>query len=111
MARTPQLKAPERRKISKALYPLTKEFHNAIPLKSICDVLEKFDLKLLQEDGTEWAGLLCGRDANATFDIGRIERIDERWTCPVRWDVIKDKLYLSWYKHETGRYEINMYLC
>lgn len=101
------MKAADRKKISNKLYPLTRVFYDQIPLDTIQNILAEFDLVLLQEDNTEWSGFLCGRDSNTVFTLGRKSSINDQGV----YEQVKDCLYFSWYRHETNRYEINMYLC
>lgn len=102
-----KLYAADRRKLSKELYPLTSVFHDYIPLNLVSEILSKYDIILLQEDHTEWSGFLCGRDSNTVFDLGRKSAKNSLGM----YEPIKLCLYFSWYRHETNRYEINMYLC
>lgn len=100
------MKAHERRKISNALHPITSTYHDYIPLQSVIDILNSFGYLLLQEDNTPWSGLLCGREANTIFTIGKLDTKDER----NMYAPIKNGLYFYWYKLESGRYEVNMYI-
>lgn len=93
--------------LGKKLYPLTNVFYDFIPLDKVSEILAEAGVVLLQEDNTEWSGFLCGRDSRAVFTLGDIATKDDRGM----YQPIKDCLYFSWYKHETGRYEINMYFC
>lgn len=102
-----KLKANDRKKLGNKLHSLTTHFHNSIPLDKVSEFLSEFDLILLQEDNTEWSGLLCGREANTVFTLGQKSSKDERGM----YKPARDSLYFYWYKHTTGRYEINMYLC
>lgn len=101
------LKPTERKTLSHKLHPITKVLHNQIPLKDISDVLAELDLILLQEDNTEWSGLICGREGYTVFTLGRKSSKDDRGM----YTPVKDGLYFYWYKFcITGRYEINMYM-
>lgn len=100
-----RLKKVERTKMMKALYPLTIIFYDAIPINKVSDILQENGYLLLQEDNMEWSGFLCGRDSHTIFAIGRLEDKDDR----DMYKPIETGLYFSWYKHTTGRYEINLY--
>lgn len=94
----------EIQKINKEL----KEFNNyysIIPLKEINIKLKENGLILIQEDNTEWSGFLCGDNSQTTFIVGRYIGESETYE-PIK----NTMLSLSWYKMESGRYEIVTYL-
>lgn len=96
-----------RKRINAGLYEVCKNYQPHIPLDNIRKVLEREDLLLLQEDNTSWAGLLCGADAHANFDLGFIGSQDKDG----RYTVVKNcSLHLSWYKMPSGRYELTAYV-
>ena len=71
-----------------------------IPISNISDILERWGLMLVQEDGTKWSGFLCGVDGAATIDIATEHG-----------EIIKNSmLYIQWHKYDTGRYDIVCYL-
>lgn len=95
-------------KINNKLYPLTRVFHDQIPLDKVQSILEDFDIVLLQEDNTKWSGFLCGRDSNTIFALGLKSSVNDHGV----YEQIDNYLYFSWYRHDTtDKYEINMYLC
>jgi hypothetical protein len=82
-------------KVNAQLADLSRIYHNAIPLNVIFDVCRAQSFEPVQEDGTPWAGLLCGREGRADIEL----------TNTRKW------LHLQWFKMEhTGRYEINAYI-
>ncbi len=85
--------------INKELNIFNTKLQDEIPLQPIFDILKKYELTPLQEDGTEWSGFLLGTDSNTTIELGYSEKIINNFV-----------LHLSWYKYHTGRYEINTYL-
>jgi len=95
-----RLLASVRRSINDRIYAITaKKYHDSIPLKGIDDILRSEGYWLIQEDGQPWSGLLCGREANVTFDINGIDG-----------KIQNSMLILTWYKMPSGRYEIVSYL-
>lgn len=100
-----RLTQAQRNKLAKKLHTVTKHFHDSIPLVDIDTFLADFDLTLIQEDNMKWSGLLCGREANTTFNLGVLSSESNGV-----YEVAPNKLYFYWYKHNTGRYEINSYL-
>jgi hypothetical protein len=83
------------RKAQSTLAALSSQYHGAIPLDAMFDACRAAGLNPVQEDGTPWAGVLCGREGRATIALA-----DSR-KC----------LQLSWHKMEvTGRYEVTAYI-
>jgi hypothetical protein len=80
-------------RINKELHALPIYF-SEIPLDVIFYIVRDHAGQVVQEDGTPWSGLLCGDEGNTRFAIeGR-----------------KFFLYLSWYKMNSGNYEIVAYV-
>lgn len=88
-------------RVNKALSLISRKFHDKIPLSDIIDILLGQGLMIVDEEGENWQGMLLGRDSYTRFDVVDLEN-DRKLT--------KVCLNLSWYKHDTGRYEINSYL-
>jgi len=89
------MKAPQKRKVNAALSNLGN-YHDSIPFETIRDIVEKVgNTTVLDEDGTPLDGVLfCGREGRALF-------------------ALKDSKYgllMTWYKMESGRYEIVTYV-
>lgn len=85
--------------VNKYLNELGRKYHDLVPLSDIMVAMRANGLTLLQEDGTEWSGFLCGEDSNATIQCADLE------LNPVhRW------LSLSWYRMPSGRYEVTAYV-
>ena len=95
-----KLTARVRKPLNKALYPLTTKYHDAIPLSEIFGILKDFGLIVIQEDGTPWAGLLCGNEECVNFDL---KTTDDQY-------VENACLAMSWYRMPSGRYEVNCYV-
>lgn len=107
-----KLKAAIRRKINKDLSDLTSplyktKYFDKIPLQDIFNILNKYGLIPLQEDNTEWSGLLLGRQAEVNFEISPVDTKNEQdMYIPYENTMMR----LSWYKMQSGRYEIVCYL-
>ena len=97
--RNPRLTKKSKDSINKFLYKLCKTYHNSIPLGEIDDILKENGCYLVQEDGTPWSGFLCGRNSRTTFTLHNLYNQE-----------IDNVVALSWYKFDTGRYEINAYI-
>jgi len=97
-----------RSKINKELQKISTtkgNYYKAIPLQDIFDVLENSaGIIPIQEDGAKWDGFLTGRDAQIHFDLV-IEDIGGKYKL-----IDNCQLNLSWYKMESGNYEINVFL-
>ena len=83
-----------------------------IPLGTIQDILKKYNIYLVQEDGTAWSGFLmgnkgCGEDGaeaqKATFDMA-IKDGENKYS------LLKCWLTISWCKLDSGKYEIIKYI-
>lgn len=89
-----------RQKINKILSNMTSNhLFNEIPLDDIFNVFKKFGYMIVQEDGKEWSGFLTGAEGQASFDIATVNGSP----------VVNIKLHMTWYKYQTGRYEIVAY--
>jgi len=93
-----------RKKASKELYNLTyNTYFDGIPIDKIEAILRKYDIYLMNEDGTPFSAIFVGRSSDCYIDLalytnGEYKRIKNA------------SLALQWYKLESGRYEINIYL-
>lgn len=76
-------------------------YFGKIPFDKIDDILKKYDLMLVQEDGTPWEGIISGESGKTTIDVARISD-----------NVImkNTSLFLSWYKMDSGKFELIIYL-
>ena len=82
-----------RNRTNRQLQPFNAYF-DEIPLSDIFDVVRRNIGEVVQEDGTPWSGILCGREGNSIFGIAGFA------SC----------LRLSWYRMQSGRYEIVVYV-
>ena len=85
----------QKNNVNKQLYALGKNYFPSIPLDLIFKIVEiGLESKIVDEDGTPWSGLLLGDNSHTTFNIR-----NKRYV-----------LYLSWYKMQSGNYEIVAYI-
>ena len=89
------MKSPQAKKVNKALSALPT-YHDSIPFDSIRSLVETIGQTIvLDSDGTPLDGVLfCGREGRADFALKES----------------KYALHLSWYRMESGRYEIVSYV-
>lgn len=85
--------------INKYLHELGTRFHQHIPMKDMMDFMEVHGVVPLDEDGSPLTGvILTGRQGRATFPITYHGKpVRPSWT-------------LTWYKFDTGRYEVVSYV-
>ena len=100
-----------KKKMNKAIHmfgtnPETgNKYYDAIPLEEIRDAIKQFGYTTLQEDNTEWEGMLTGESGNEYFHLGtNLNR--EGFFEPV----LNAQLALSWYRVPSGKYEITAYI-
>lgn len=91
-------------------------FHNSIPLDTIFDAIKSEGLVPLQEDGAEWAGLLCGAEGQMLLPLGSLTETCTDGTLvtdgaePHVFKETKHALIMSWYRMPSGRYETVQYV-
>lgn len=83
----------QRNAANAALAILCRAYYDAIPLDALFAVARMVG-EPVQEDGTPWSGLLCGREGRAQFELATSRHC----------------LNLQWYKMESGRFEVNAYI-
>ena len=115
------LKPETRKSINRQLNELGTH-HDAIPYKQISSIIEAHGLKILDEEKAEWTGFFVGATGEAKFEIAPMgskkvyTSTDTRFglvTIPdfYVYEPMKNAiLRLSWYKMDSGRYEILSYI-
>lgn len=105
----------ERKALSKVIEPFststaTKSKHfEKIPLSAMIEAMEKEGFMAIQEDGTKWSGFLAGREGNAVIPLAKKDDKD-KYNPDLLKEVKNAALNLSWYKMESGKYEITAYI-
>jgi len=100
MSKSTKIDAKTRRSINKDLDKLTTNvYFFKIPIDDIFTILKKQSLIPVQEDGTAWDGILCGDSGKAPIEIGFHGKL-----------VSNSHLLLTWYKIDSGKYEIVCYM-
>jgi len=106
---------PQEKKVANSLLTarvFAKRYYKAIPIQDIKNALQEIGLVLLQEDLTEWSGLLCGgvdETIDVVFEIGRLmTKRTLATTGSTFYSWIKNAaLHLSYHKMpESGKWEI-----
>lgn len=99
-----------RRKLNDRISDIAQGYQRSIPLDAIADLLRQYGLVLLQEDGTEYSGILTGRDGTALIRIGWLDSAYDQHTIQAYEPIPNSALSLSWHKMETGTWETVAYL-
>lgn len=87
-------------KVNGVIADLTRSYQDQIPLGSIFTALHDAGLFPVQEDGTPWSGMLCGREGRAEINLVDANKRP-----------VPHRLILSWYRFETtNRYETVSYI-
>jgi len=94
----PKISAPQRRKVGNNFYKISRIRWNFIPVDDIESAVAEIGFHLIQEDGTPWSGIFCGREGSCHIQIANEEG-----------NVPNTLISLQWYKI-GDRYEINLYL-
>ncbi len=66
-----KMSAKLRKQVSKEVYPILKQsfFKDGVPLAELFLALSRCDVVALQEDNTEWSGMLCGSEGRALITL------------------------------------------
>lgn len=80
----------------------TNKYFDRVPLGELLKACSDNGAKPVQEDGTEWSGLLSGANGNATISLA-IQKGSE-------WVISKNMLVLTWYKMDSGKFEVVAYI-
>jgi hypothetical protein len=107
-----QLKPATRTKINKAFDKLTRNtYFKSIPWDKISGILKDNGVVAVQEDNTEWAGFLSGRNGKAVIDLAPVESGRSAGRPATFYTPYTNTmLVLTWHKMESGRYEVVLYV-
>lgn len=73
-------------------------YHAEIPLDAMFQMVADAGGRAVQEDGTDWSGILCGEEGHTVIEVKHPETS------------VKFGLYIGWYKMASGRYEVTAYI-
>lgn len=97
-----------RRKVSAALYEVSKVRYDRIPLEAIDKALRIGHLQMIQEDGTPWSGLISlPYEKNVTIQIDLYYHDPDPKSLGY---LSKSNLILNLYRFKSGRIEVNAYV-
>jgi hypothetical protein len=86
------------------------DYFVGIPIEEIDAVLNKNGLLLLQEDNTPWDGLFTGAEGHAQIAIGYLNTKTQVNGLDSYTPIENSMLIMTWYKMQSGKYEIVTYL-
>ena len=86
-----------RNRINRAITKNIPTYNIDIPMDEIFECITAHDGTPVQEDGTPWSGFMCGANGSATIEV----------TFPTMKSMY---VHISWYKMQSGRYEIVSYI-
>jgi hypothetical protein len=97
-----------RHKVSAALYEISKQRYDRVPLDAIDKALRIGHLQMVQEDGTPWSGLISlPREKNVTIQIDLYYHDPDPKSLGY---LSKSRLILNLYRFNSGRIEVNAYV-
>lgn len=108
MAKDAKIKPGIKSKMNNEIGAIAGKYYDAIPLQGIVDVLKKYGYKIVQEDGTDWSGMLLGGK-----ECGHPEAAKQRANISIAQQdgiLTQNTLLLMWCKMPSGRYEIVSYI-
>jgi hypothetical protein len=89
------------RRVNKYLSEIGSAYHQGVPIQEIITNLKQNGFRAVQEDNTDWSGIVLGRDATWHIDLE-----DMQTGKPSR-----RRLNISHHKmDESGRYEVTAYV-
>jgi hypothetical protein len=97
-----KMTAQIRKKSSKVVYELLKPtWFDSVPMAELIAALKKVDVIVLQEDNTEWAGMLLGNSGTGLFPLGDFSKSDVRGSERIFAPFTNAGLFLSWYHSDS----------
>lgn len=104
-----RLEAKTRKNLNRYFGNFTcNKYFDTIPFNAIREALGAFGLVPLQEDKTEFEGFFTGDRGDVFFEVAPKDSMDKYSGQHIPFD--NTGLKMTWYKMESGRYEIVAYL-
>jgi hypothetical protein len=105
------IKGNVRTKINNEIHKLiNNKYFPKIPLSAIFDIMGKQGVVAIQEDNTEWSGMLLGREGKLHVELADASQYAEVGNKRVYNTVYENMLILTWYKMDSGNYEVVAYV-
>jgi len=81
-------------------------YFKEVPLQELFNILDHYGIVPLQEDNTEWSGILTGREGRAFLRLApKDTKEDKTYT-----RYTNAGMLITWYKIGSGKYEIVCYI-
>ena len=100
-------------KINKSLKKyIDVNYYKEIPVGLVQKALEDNGFTLVDDDGTKFNAFFCGEQGNAKLNYALITSFDQAMYKGVgafKNVVGNSSVIISWFKMESGKYEINVY--
>jgi hypothetical protein len=107
----PKINAKDRAGLNSALHSAVPgDYFKDIPMEEINSALKKEGYLLIQEDGTEWDGLLTGSEGEALFRLGKLSEGREVNGKATYKPVPNSGLKMTWHKMPSGKWEVIKYI-
>lgn len=94
--------------VQKVMPPNT--YHDHIPLERIFSRLKTHGLVPLDDDNTEWSGILAGKSGRALIKLAHIDSHYTGAGSVTTFTPYKNALNITWHKMESGKFEIVTYI-
>ncbi len=103
------LSANIRKSINNLLTDIGATYHESVPLNEISNILKDHEIVMLQEDNTEFKGMLLGENSRASLSLSSKDLYNKESKQYTPYD--NSNLILTWYKMPTtGNFEVVAYL-
>ena len=107
----PTVPAKDQRKITDILHEYGTKRHKNIPIGDIFDDILRAGYVPLQEDGTEWDGMLTGAKGRASIPIAQKKQGHRTSTMYPESEWMRQYLHIQWYRDgNESTYEFNGYI-
>ena len=94
----------KRKAVQNNVHAILKEtYFDSIPLDEINKALQKNGMIMLQEDNTEWAGLLVGYEGECWIELAPVNTIKNEEYGKTYQPYKNTGLRLSWYKSDARK--------
>lgn len=88
-----------KRKINNEIYKFTtNKYFNSIPINDLMEICKKQGVIVVDEAGDPWTGIITGSNSRDKFDLMQGDT------------KLNNVLVLTWYKMQSGRFEIVSYI-
>lgn len=109
-----KLKAGDKKKLNTELQKVLKQtYFKSIPLNRLFKIFEKHGVMVIQEDNTEWSGMLVGgvkKTEMVNFNLGWKDEMQELHGKKAYMAVPNSVFTMTYFKMPSGKYEVIGYV-